>query len=98
MFVACGAETDSSVDPAVARGEAIYRNICVVCHNADPYEVGTVGPALGSPTRELLEAKVLHGEYPQGFTPARTTHQMPQFDYLEPNLDDLVAFLASRRR
>jgi mono/diheme cytochrome c family protein len=97
-MVACGGETDTSGDPAVARGELIYRNICVVCHNADPNEDGTLGPAIVQATRELLEAKVLRGEYPAGYTPARDTKQMPQFEYLEPNLDDIEAFIASRRK
>ncbi len=95
---ACSGDSDSSADPAVARGETIYRNICVVCHNADPNEQGTMGPAIARATRDVLEAKVLRGEYPAGYTPARETHQMPQFEYLEPNLDDIEAFIASRRK
>jgi mono/diheme cytochrome c family protein len=95
-MTACGGDTDSSEDPAVAKGEMVYRNICVVCHNADPSEEGTLGPAIAHASRELLEAKVVRGEYPAGHTPARDTHQMPQFEYLEPNLDDLTAFIASR--
>ena len=95
-MTACGGDTDSSEDPAVAKGELIYRNICVVCHNAEPSEEGTLGPAIAHASRELLEAKVVRGEYPEGYTPARDTHQMPQFEYLEPNLDDLTAFIASR--
>ena len=96
--VGCGGETDSTEDPAVAKGEMIYRNICVVCHNLDPNEQGTLGPAIAQATRAVLEAKVLRGEYPPGYTPARDTHQMPQFEYLEPNLDDIEAFIASRRK
>ena len=98
VLTACGGETDSSVDPAVARGQMIYRNICVVCHNADPNQPGILGPPIAQSTRALLEAKVLRGEYPKDYTPALDTHQMPQFEYLEPNLDDLEAFLASRRK
>lgn len=94
---ACGGDSDSTADPAVARGETIYRNICVVCHNANPNEAGSIGPAIAQATREVLEAKVLRGEYPVGYTPARETHQMPQFPYLEPNLDDIEAYIASRR-
>jgi hypothetical protein len=45
----------------------------------------------------LLEAKVLRGEYPAGYTPQRNTEQMPRFEYLKANLDDIAAFLASRR-
>ncbi len=93
---ACSSESDESADPSVARGELIYRNICTVCHNADPSLDGTIGPAIGSASRELLEAKLLRGEYPSGFTPKRDTQQMPRFEYLEPNLEEIAAFLASR--
>ena len=92
---ACASE--ESGDPAVARGEKIYRNICVVCHNADPNQAGPLGPANAGASRELLEAKLLRGEYPAGYTPQRNTQQMPRFEFLEPNLDDIAAFLASRK-
>jgi len=95
--MACAGESEESSDPAVAQGEKIYRNICVVCHNADPNQPGSVGPANASASRELLEAKLLRGEYPAGYTPKRSTTQMPRFEFLEPNLDDIAAFLASRK-
>ena len=92
---ACSGESDESADPTVARGELIYRNVCTVCHNANPDLHGTIGPAIGSASRELLEAKLLRGEYPSGHTPKRDTQQMPRFEYLEPNLGEIAAFLAS---
>ena len=95
-LTACSGESDDSGDPTVARGELIYRNVCTVCHNADPGLDGMTGPAIGSASRELLEAKLLRGEYPSGYTPKRDTQQMPRFEYLEPNLGEIAAFLASR--
>ena len=98
LVSACGQDADPDQDPVVARGEKIYRNICVVCHNADPNLEGVQGPAIAHATLELLEYKVLRGEYPPGHKPVRETAQMPRFDYLEPNLGELAAFLASRRK
>jgi mono/diheme cytochrome c family protein len=95
--LACAGESEDSGDPAVARGEKVYRNICLVCHNANPNQAGALGPDIASASRELLEAKVLRGEYPDGYAPKRNTKQMPQFRYLEPNIDDIAAYLASRR-
>ena len=95
---ACGGQSDPSGDPAIARGEKIYRNICVVCHNADPNEPGTLGLAIAQAPRAVLEDKVLRGEYPAGYTPTRNTNQMPRFEYLKPNIDDIEAFIASRRK
>jgi mono/diheme cytochrome c family protein len=97
VAMACADESEESGDPAVARGKKIYRNICVVCHNADPNQPGPLGPESAGASRELLEAKLLRGEYPAGYTPKRNTLQMPRFEFLEPNLDDIAAFLASRK-
>jgi mono/diheme cytochrome c family protein len=97
LAMACSGESQESGDPAAARGEKIYRNICVVCHNADPNQPGSQGPAIAGASRELLEAKLLRGEYPAGYTPQRDTQQMPRFEFLEPNLDDIAGFLASRK-
>ena len=97
VTMACAGESEESGDPAVARGEKIYRNICVVCHNPNPNQPGPLGPAIAGSSRELLEARLLRGEYPAGYTPQRNTQQMPRFEFLEPNLDDIVAFLASRK-
>jgi len=95
--MACAGESEESGDPVVARGEKIYRNVCVVCHDADPNQSGPLGPAIADTTRELLEAKLLRGEYPAGYAPKRNSQQMPRFEFLEPDLDDIAAFLASRR-
>ena len=97
VTMACAGESEESGDPAVARGKKIYRNICVVCHNADPNQPGPLGPDIAGASRELLEARLLRGEYPAGYTPKRNTQQMPRFEFLEPNLDDIAAFLASRK-
>jgi mono/diheme cytochrome c family protein len=96
--MACTGEPEESRDPAVVRGEKIYRNICLVCHNADPNQPGSAGPAIAGASRELLEARLLRGEYPAGYTPQRSTQQMPRFEFLEPNIDDIAAYLASRRK
>ncbi len=95
--MACAGESEESGDPAVARGKKIYRNICVVCHNADPNQPGPLGPDIAGASRELLEARLLRGEYPAGYTPKRNSQQMPRFEFLEPNLDDIAAFLANRK-
>jgi mono/diheme cytochrome c family protein len=72
----------------------LYRNICTVCHAADPAQPGVLGPAIAGASRELLEAKLLRGEYPPGHTPARDTQQMPKFSYLEPQIAVIAAYLA----
>ncbi len=97
VAMACTGESEEPGDPAAARGKKIYRNVCVVCHNADPNQPGLLGPDIANASRELLEARLLRGEYPAGYTPKRNTQQMPRFEFLEPNLDDIAAFLANRK-
>ena len=92
-FAGCsGGDAGKPVTP-VARGEKVYKNVCLACHAADPTLDGTVGPAIAGSSRELIEARVLRGSYPEGYTPKRNTHAMPQLPHLAGSIDDLTAYL-----
>ena len=92
-IAACSGE--SAPPTAARRGEIVYQNVCVACHNGDPAKDGSLGPALAGSSRELLEARVIRGEYPTGYTPQRPLSEtMPRFEYLADKIDDLHAFLA----
>jgi mono/diheme cytochrome c family protein len=93
--LACSEGKRGSDDPAVERGRAVYLSVCTACHNADPTRDGSVGPANAGASRELLEAKLLRGEYPPGYAPKRTSNVMPRFTNLAGSIDDLAAFLAA---
>ena len=54
---------------------------------------GPIGPAVKGATRELLEARVVRGTYPPGYTPKRNTTVMPPMPTLAPSVDDLAAYL-----
>ena len=75
------------------RGRTLYLAQCIACHSADPAIGGPVGPAVKGSSRALLEAKLLRGSYPPGYTPKRNTTVMPPQPHLEPNIADLAAFL-----
>lgn len=77
----------------VERGRVIYMLNCVVCHNPDPNLPGIQGPEVAGSSRELLEDRVLHLTYPQGYTPKRKTHAMRAIPTLAPEIDNLVAYL-----
>ncbi len=79
---------------AAERGRHVYQNVCIACHSADPSREGSLGPPVAGATRELLEAKLLRGEYPPGYTPRREGGAMPKFKYLADSIDDLAAYLA----
>lgn len=89
--------TDSSVDPAQAaaaeRGRQIYQNVCIACHNGDPTQPGALGPPVAGASLELIEAKVMRGEYPPGYTPLRPSQAMPRYEYLKDRLGDVAAYL-----
>lgn len=81
---------------AFDRGKAVYQNVCVACHNGDPTQDGSLGPAIAGSSQELLHARVIRGEYPPGYTPKRpNSAAMPKFAYLEERIPDLAVYLAA---
>ena len=90
-LAACS-EQPSSTDPSAERGRQVYLAQCVACHNPDPALAGPLGPPIKGSSRELLEAKLLKGAYPPGYTPKRPTTLMPVQPQLEPEIPNLAAF------
>lgn len=91
---ACSDAGRGSLSPLALQGERVYRNVCIACHNGDPTQDGSAGPAIAGSSRELIEARVLRGEYPPGYTPKRPGNAMPRFEYLADQVDALAAYLA----
>jgi mono/diheme cytochrome c family protein len=81
-------------DPLAVEGERVYQNVCIACHHGNPARDGALGPAIAGSSRELLEAKVLRGQYPPGYTPKRESAAMPRFEYLAAEIGALEAYLA----
>jgi len=94
---ACGQDSKPSgtaADGDAGRGRALYLSQCAAaCHATDPAKDGPVGPAIKGSSRALLEAKVLRGGYPPGYTPKRNTVVMSPQPQLGPAIPDLDAFL-----
>ncbi len=82
------------LDPLAEQGRTVYQANCTACHNSDPNKVGTVGPAVAGSSRALLEARIVRGEYPPGYTPKRETHAMAAMPHLAGDVDALTAYLA----
>ncbi|MBW2382711.1 MAG: hypothetical protein JRG92_03705 [Deltaproteobacteria bacterium] len=83
-----------SPEELIARGRSVYMGSCTACHNINPNQDGSLGPAITGASRELVEARVLRNAYPDGYTPKRTTTLMVALPYLENDIDALTAFLA----
>ena len=78
---------------AASRGKQVYLTECIACHHSDPAKDGPLGPAVKGSSQELLEAKILRGSYPPGYTPKRPTALMPPMPKLAAKIPDLAAFL-----
>jgi mono/diheme cytochrome c family protein len=77
------------------RGRGVYMGNCTACHNMDPTQDGSLGPAIKGSSRALIEARVLYSTYPDGYTPKRDTRLMIALPYLKDDIDALAAFLAN---
>ena len=93
--IACSEGETVGGDALLGQGKTIYQNICIACHDADPTRDGSLGPAVAGSSRELLEARVIRGEYPSGYAPKRPSQTMPKFEYLADGIDALAAYLAT---
>lgn len=78
-----------------ARGRVLYLSHCIACHNQNPKLNGSLGPDVWGSSKELLEARVVHGTYPAGYTPKRQSQAMPAMPHLAKELDAIVAFLSA---
>lgn len=76
------------------RGRAVYTANCIACHNPDPSLEGGIGPAIAGSSLELVEARVMRNEYPDGYKPKRDTKAMIPLPFLEKDLPALATFLA----
>ena len=83
----------SSLSPEAERGRQVYLAQCTACHAQDPTQNGPLGPSVKGSSRELLEARILRGAYPPGYTPKRPSAIMQPLPNLAGSLDDLAAFL-----
>jgi mono/diheme cytochrome c family protein len=95
LLLACSQEAapGAATASAAQRGQQIYGNVCIACHAADPAQPGSLGPPLAGASQALLEAKLLRGEYPPGYTPSRPGQTMPRFEHLRDHIPELAAFL-----
>jgi len=90
-----GGAASAPVPPEVAQGRQVYAANCTACHNQDPNQPGALGPAIAGSSEALLQAKVLRGEYPAGYTPKRESHAMIPLPHLTNEIPGLAAYLAS---
>lgn len=79
----------------VAQGQKVYKSNCTACHNMDPNKKGSLGPAIAGSSEALVEARVVHGTYPPGYTPKSDSRLMVAMPYLAKDVKALAAYLQS---
>lgn len=98
-LAACG---DDPAPPGLStlgrEGWRTYRLFCAACHALDPNQDVALGPAIAGSSRALVEARLLRGGYPDGYTPKRDTRIMPPHPHLARDIDALAAYLAEIKR
>lgn len=90
------AQVEATPTPAPTlsdKGRSIYTTYCTACHNIDPKKDGSLGPSVWGSNRELLVARVLHGNYPEGYSPKRKSKTMIAIPQLVNDIDVLHEFL-----
>jgi mono/diheme cytochrome c family protein len=90
------ASSSTAADPKaelIKRGKTVYAGNCMACHNMDPKLAGSLGPDVFGSSRELIEARLVKGTYPEGYKPKRPGAGMPLFPHLAGEIDALHAFL-----
>jgi mono/diheme cytochrome c family protein len=92
LWTACG-KKDPNADPKAAAGRSLYLSYCISCHNVNPKLDGSLGPSVQGSSLELLTARVIHGTYPEGYTPKRPSKIMVKLPLTEANVQELHAYL-----
>lgn len=93
VLAACSDPAAGRLSPEAQRGRQVYLAQCTACHASDPAQDGPVGPAVKGASRELLEARLVRGDYPSGYTPRRPGRVMPPMPHLAGSLSELAAYL-----
>ena len=93
LWTACNKKEAAGGDSDVAMGRALFMSHCIACHNVDPSRDGSLGPAIKGSSLELVQARVMRGEYPPGYTPKRTTRIMVKLPLTDEDVAKIHKFL-----
>ena len=90
---ACQPTSPAQNNPLLQQGRTTYLSQCISCHNSDPKKDGAMGPAVFGSSRELLEARIMKGTYPENYAPKRSSTIMQPLPHLKKDLEALTIFL-----
>ncbi|MGE3974166.1 MAG: cytochrome c [Bdellovibrionales bacterium] len=84
-----------TAEALITKGRNSYQTNCSACHNMDPKKPGNLGPEVFGASRELIERRVIHGDYPAGYTPKRASKAMVALPHMKNDIEALTAYLNS---
>jgi mono/diheme cytochrome c family protein len=94
--VACKRQELTPEQARLQKGRTLYSLHCASCHHPSfPERDGALGPAVAGTSLDLLEARVVRGSYPEGYTPKRSTWVMPKMPLVRGDIEALHAYLNS---
>lgn len=93
LLVSCKKESSNTAATPFEGGRKIYNTYCIACHNINPTKDGGIGPAIWQSPRELIAAKVLRNQYPDGYKPKRDSKLMTTFPLSQEQIDQITAYL-----
>ena len=99
-------ETESEPDPKklnnvivlttdIEKGRMVYFANCVSCHNNNPKKPGSIGPEVYGASIDVLTQKIVFGQYPENYSPKRTSKLMLLMPHLKKEISNLHAFINS---
>lgn len=90
-----GAPGETKPVDLVEQGRSVYLSACTACHNVDPTKDGSLGPAIAGSSLELIEHRLISGDYPANYKPKRETRIMVKLPHLKNEIPALHAYLGS---
>jgi len=75
------------------RGETLYKAKCLSCHNANPTQIGALGPEIAGSSYELIKQKTQNRTYPKGYVSKRKTNIMPKIPLSNEDMLALEEYL-----
>ncbi len=97
LLVSCNKKTDDITTLAVSesylKGEAIYKGICVACHNRDPHKPGNLGPDVAGSNLALIRSMIMTGDPPIGVDSKWPDMKMVPLPHLESQIPHIYEYL-----
>ena len=96
FFSGCNNRTSKpEKSEAYYRGETVYRQVCISCHNIDPRKVGALAPDIAGTELEVIKSMIMTGKPPKGVKPKWPDKEMAPLPNLEDKIPDIYEYLSS---